>query len=414
MCSRAAPAAGQFLKILLDIFRYIGDGSYRAATQQCVASKISGSGRPSEFIVVAHSLGTVIAVDSLVNSAAWQKTDVVTLVTLGSPLRRFFFRFFPNLYFPCTAARCANLISTHVGRFRWVNCYRPKDYVGTEIGFDRCHWTVGVDTKQSISLPKAHSNYWGDGEIRAMLLNVLKTLQYSSSGGCTAQSHHPGIGFRPSAIRAAIPGATAVAAACLFSLVPVLAIFGGARSWIIEQRTRLRLLDETTQRGVRVPARVKYWRDPELVADAHSNSVVRWQDCFAFEYKIETNQSQRWDFCNPERGLFAAAFWRLDLSRLSILTRAEQCHAEAVTIDSPCMLPDLTLRYSEEHPGYFVVADFPPTIGLGARLWGYTEAVLACFLAALMSACIFFALGLGVFMGLIGEFTFDPKENHWP
>jgi alpha-beta hydrolase superfamily lysophospholipase len=39
---------------------------------------------------VAHSLGTVIAIDAVLNSESFAPSDRITLITMGSPLLRFF------------------------------------------------------------------------------------------------------------------------------------------------------------------------------------------------------------------------------------------------------------------------------------------------------------------------------------
>jgi hypothetical protein len=129
---------GPALKVILDIFRYAVDGPYRRLLLKeldSVLGKIEpGIDDRRRIAVVAHSLGTVIAVDSLVSSSCWGTADSVVLVTMGSPLKRFFFRFFPNLFFPGSAFDSARIIASRVAAFRWINCYRPWDQVGTRIG----------------------------------------------------------------------------------------------------------------------------------------------------------------------------------------------------------------------------------------------------------------------------------------
>jgi hypothetical protein len=78
--------------------------------------------------VVAHSQGTIIALDAL---RAW-KGDLppVTLVTCGSPATHLYQFYFPDLYGDFTDPGWAPLFTR---LDRWVNLYRLSDYVGTRV-----------------------------------------------------------------------------------------------------------------------------------------------------------------------------------------------------------------------------------------------------------------------------------------
>lgn len=98
---RAAPTWLGGAKVLLDIGLYVGTPSYRETIQvhlDCIVATVPDRSTTAIWIV-AHSLGSVIALDSLTNSPVWMRTDRVRLVTLGSPIRRFFIRFFPHAFF---------------------------------------------------------------------------------------------------------------------------------------------------------------------------------------------------------------------------------------------------------------------------------------------------------------------------
>ncbi len=129
-CSR--DIGGAVLKVLLDIFHYISDPAYRVRIQEFVdhcVEELCHRFEPTEVVLVGHSLGSVIIVDSLLHSHKWLDKRI-TLITVGSPLRRFFFRFFPGLYIPATAGKCADDIARRLREFRWINAYRRLDYIG--------------------------------------------------------------------------------------------------------------------------------------------------------------------------------------------------------------------------------------------------------------------------------------------
>ena len=93
---------GTMLKVMLDITRYMGSPEYRATLLKAFDEEIShmrSRGEGHGFVLYAHSLGSVIALDSIVNSRVWQPDDEVQLITLGSPIARFFIRFFPGYLF---------------------------------------------------------------------------------------------------------------------------------------------------------------------------------------------------------------------------------------------------------------------------------------------------------------------------
>jgi hypothetical protein len=78
--------------------------------------------------VVAHSQGTIIALDEL---RAWKdELPPVTLITCGSPATHLYQFYFPDLYGDFADAGWAPLFAR---LDRWVNLYRLSDYVGTRV-----------------------------------------------------------------------------------------------------------------------------------------------------------------------------------------------------------------------------------------------------------------------------------------
>src|SRR5262249_12630189 len=102
------------------------------------------------------------AVDSLVNSREWGRDDAVVLVTAGSPLRRFFFRFFPGIFIPESPAGVAHLARGRLGDFHWLNVYRPWDPIGTSLRLTVDGAGRDVSTGQRLGVLSAHLDYWRD------------------------------------------------------------------------------------------------------------------------------------------------------------------------------------------------------------------------------------------------------------
>ena len=160
-----------FVKMILDVSMYFGSPPYRRALQSALDDRLTSLHIGDQTLyIAAHSLGSVIIADSLVNSAFWQPSRKVTLVTFGSPLRRLIWRFLPALYFPCGASAMVSAVSSRVAEFRWANVYRPFDYIGGRLGLspygnERCTW----------QLFRTHTNYWNDHKACAAVLKCLTT-----------------------------------------------------------------------------------------------------------------------------------------------------------------------------------------------------------------------------------------------
>lgn len=160
------------LLLAADVVRYLGDAPHRRRIQQQVIDAINSS-RNAHLIIVAHSLGSVIAVDALCSFASASANNI-TLITMGSPLRRLMHRLLPNEY-PAPAGIRASLLQAGVID-RWINIYRPVDMVGASLfrGF-----SGDYSTKEWIKgwLPPlhAHMNYWNDPKVLERVLLGVTT-----------------------------------------------------------------------------------------------------------------------------------------------------------------------------------------------------------------------------------------------
>ena len=152
-------------KVLADILRYVGDQDYQSRIQAGLKHRLAhlGSYDDTDVCLAGHSLGSVIAVHALADpNSPLRAARSVTLVTLGSPLRRFFFRFFPS-ELP-SPREIAQSLSRQYRDFHWINVYRPMDPIGTKIFRGRSSAAASEhSTKQWGRLGiRAHTNYWSD------------------------------------------------------------------------------------------------------------------------------------------------------------------------------------------------------------------------------------------------------------
>ena len=200
------------LDVMLDVDNYMRtmprDRTPRARIAERYTSLLrhlgdwrDASGRGYDHVVfVAHSLGTVITVDllrylrasddddpdsplralGLERSAADAGARVgLHLVTMGSPLRQLFGRFFPHLYGWTRAAdadAASDLPSAQpLGVTRWLNAYRSGDYVGRALWAAPASATVYDRTAPPDALDAegggrgewclgggAHTHYWDE------------------------------------------------------------------------------------------------------------------------------------------------------------------------------------------------------------------------------------------------------------
>src|SRR6185295_11752808 len=103
----------------------------------------------------------------------FSRTDSIMLVTAGSPVVRWFFRFFPAVFFPPSVAAVSDLVRERVATFRWINVYRPFDYVGANLGLSRHGVGRDICTGQYGRWLSSHTNYWSDEAVTRLVRSVL-------------------------------------------------------------------------------------------------------------------------------------------------------------------------------------------------------------------------------------------------
>jgi hypothetical protein len=139
------------------------EARFRAVLDHLLASQ-----HVERLTVVAHSQGTMIAIDVLWLEWASNRLEgvKVDLVTMGSPLTHLYQHYFPERYpslfeggnpDPAWGTELAKTVK------RWVNIYRVDDFVGTEV-VGRENYPVNVCLKAG-----GHTGYWSEEEaLKAM------------------------------------------------------------------------------------------------------------------------------------------------------------------------------------------------------------------------------------------------------
>jgi len=135
---------------------------------RAVLEEVLRPGDVTHLTVVAHSQGTMIAIDVLWLewTANRLKNIDVSLVTMGSPLTHLYQYYFPHRYpalFVDPVARALNKdwgtdLTTTVNR--WVNIYRVDDFVGTHIDGD----SNGTFPRNICIGKGGHTGYWSEPE----------------------------------------------------------------------------------------------------------------------------------------------------------------------------------------------------------------------------------------------------------
>lgn len=144
-----------------------------------------------ELVVVSHSQGTMVAIDTL-NDAdlTWlnQAFSKVTLITMGSPFSHLYQHYFRHLY-PSLSHPHWQSLRAHVDE--WLNVYRVDDFVGTRIDFapaialERSEADFGGSSSIHVMEParmrmrnlgvgpRGHQGYWCDRDVLEIIRPVI-------------------------------------------------------------------------------------------------------------------------------------------------------------------------------------------------------------------------------------------------
>jgi hypothetical protein len=173
----AAKIFVQPLKFFRDVFNYIGSSSTRQLILDALIKKARDIPPNARVVVACHSLGSVIAVDSLINSNAWKHLESIVLVTGGSPIRRWFQRFFPDLFFPSDSNNLCEIVHRNSPVIAWINVFRPRDPVGADLNLPNGSHTRDVSTVcADLKGINAHADYWRAKDVHEAVRDLWQEL----------------------------------------------------------------------------------------------------------------------------------------------------------------------------------------------------------------------------------------------
>ena len=174
------------LDVAADVVHYLQVRDTRASTpgptalairhrMRKVMETVLARENPDRIVIVAHSLGSVIAVDELADHAgpcACAFEGTVELVTMGSPVTHLFQHYFPGTYPRDWGDPKWTHFTDRVAR--WRNVHRRDDFVGTAIAGEDAAPLAGKLTNREIAAGR-HTDYWTEpdfvAEVAARLLD---------------------------------------------------------------------------------------------------------------------------------------------------------------------------------------------------------------------------------------------------
>lgn len=176
---RRTHLSDQFARVGADIMRYqtrpLDVRDFLRETVLSVSRVDNEHGRSGDVVLIAHSLGGVIAADTLIEKPL---REVTHLVTVGSQV---------SLLYELDALSSLPLRRDHAGSplqppcelpdyfpANWLNIYDPKDflsYKGDKIFGEKRIRDLEVDNGQPF--PEAHSSYWSNEKVWAGIKQFL-------------------------------------------------------------------------------------------------------------------------------------------------------------------------------------------------------------------------------------------------
>ncbi|WP_263380960.1 lysophospholipase [Granulicella paludicola] len=234
-------------KILADVSLYLGDEKYRQMLIGDLDSLLNSiAEKHTSVVLVSHSLGTVIAADTL-RQFAPNRFEEIVFVTSGSPMARMFGRFFPAAYPPPKALH--QQFCSRYPRFRWVNVFRPLDPIGASLGLPK---GCDISTRQwSKTFLSAHGNYWSDPVPYDLVVSWLERTQpLGASDPCDQDRSEVNAYYEVASVIRKVSLAVAITAAVG---LPVFAV----RTFTSKPAVDTDLLLRTS---TEVPAVIAYWK----------------------------------------------------------------------------------------------------------------------------------------------------------
>lgn len=257
-----ARAFSKPIKYARDVFNYIGSPLIRQSMQSALTDTAEKLPSNKNVVLACHSLGSVIAVDSLINSNAWKNLQSIVLITGGSPIHRWFQRFFAELFFPSDGHRLSEIVFRNAPVAAWINVFRKHDPVGASLDLPESGEIGEIETeKTDLKGFAAHSHYWSAPDVHDAIKKLWPTLT-------PGPAPELAVSYEPTTIPT-----SRVAAFLERSIGPAIVLTGlaaigfGVSNYFVSVNAKLEanrhFVEQALEHGTRVTAKVahrQYWR----------------------------------------------------------------------------------------------------------------------------------------------------------
>lgn len=147
---------------------------------EMLVSRLIKHEAPDELYLVAHSQGTVIAID-VIDEYGQELRDAVGpdarigLVTMGSPYTHIHNHYFPSKFPPIEERKKLQSVTKDGVLNSWDNIFRLDDFVGTHVYQPAVQYDdESAWPKEHPVLPNGHTEYWVDVHVAEILKDKLK------------------------------------------------------------------------------------------------------------------------------------------------------------------------------------------------------------------------------------------------
>lgn len=142
-----------------------------------LVDKLIADEAPDHILFVAHSQGTMIAIDTLeLKGREWrQGVGDVSLITMGSPYLHLYAHYFGRSFAKPGARPVLQRVANGGALTSWVNVFRIDDFIGTHV----CPNPLGVPgedlwPREVAVPPNGHTNYWIDDSVAPILHDLAE------------------------------------------------------------------------------------------------------------------------------------------------------------------------------------------------------------------------------------------------
>jgi hypothetical protein len=380
------------LKVALDIVRYLGNPSYRLMIQRALTARLGlALDREQHLVLAGHSLGSIIAIDALINSDRFGSGNSITLITAGSPLVRCFCRFFPGIFFPPSVASIAVAVRRRVKSFTWINIYRPFDFIGASLGLARHGAGRDLSSKQWCKIFTSHSDYWNDPVIIQRVHEMLVEPE-------TTSTVRPGENFYVADVAPNVRSWPLFLKRLRGMSIVMTLVFAAATAGLFQSAKDHRDTEWNSKfaqlkaLGIIAAAQGTHWQETRAVYSYGSPAIpqVYVVDHFKLEYstaeghpvsaKIQVDPRMLTDV---DRRLGIYAFQKFIRENCEYTATPSWFQGK---MSVPCRRGNIRVKYLPADPRFFVLPDFPSSSETAGDLvkgtWYVLFSGFACWAAA--------------------------------